>query len=42
LQEAGYRLEGVMFHEARFDAPIRPIVAGTVGRARLEAIRGLR
>ena len=42
LQEAGYRPDGVMFHEARFEGPVRPIVEGTMGQIRLETICGLR
>lgn len=41
LQEAGYRPDGLMFYEARFEGPTRPIVPGTMGEIRLEAICGL-
>ena len=42
LREAGYHPDGVMFYEARFEGPVRPIVAGSMGQVRLEAICGLR
>jgi hypothetical protein len=41
LREVGYRPDGVMFYEARFEGPVRPIVALTMGQVRLEAICGL-
>lgn len=42
LHEVGYRPDGVMFHEARLEGPVRPIVAQSMGQIRLEAICGLR
>lgn len=41
LHEVGYRSDGVMIYEARFQGPVRPIVALTMGQIRLEAICGL-
>lgn len=41
LHEVGYGPEGVMFYEARFQGPVRPVVALTMGQIRLEAICGL-
>ena len=42
LHEVGYRPDGVMFYEARFEGPVRPVVSLSMGQIRLEAICGLR
>lgn len=41
LRELGYAEDGALVYEARSAAPLRDVVADSVGAARLEAICGL-